>query len=444
MLDRLRSVDLSRLNLRRDAHTGASISLFWALTRFYSRLGDPVGVLETTDDIPAFADTLRIAPVVRSRTGFAYSSDHEVCSVVLRSPDASADVPESRNLFESILIGPMLPPDRIDPLLDAIIAKDGAAHTRIRRLVQPAFTHRVMQGWREATERAAQQLVDALPADRPFDLVHDLAGPLPMAVICEVLGVPYVDRERFSGWGDTLASGLDRPRSLAHARSMDVAAEGLTNYLAELLAERRKNPAEDLLSSMAQAEVDSDRLDDRDIVGTASFLLLAGFETTVNLLGAGTEVLLRHPDQFAEVLADPELIPDMVEEALRYVSPVQYTFRTALAPIELPGGEVLDARETMVLMIVGANRDPKVFDDPDRFDIHRANARKHLAFGFGIHHCLGAALARMEAEVAWRTLFARFPDPDAWRIAGEPVPNPGRMIHGLRSLPVQVSSRVPV
>ena len=444
MLDRLRSVDLSRLNLRRDAHTGASISLFWALTRFYSRLGDPVGVLETTDDIPAFADTLRIAPVVRSRTGFAYCSDHEVCSVVLRSPDASADVPESRNLFESILIGPMLPPDRIDPLLDAIIAKDGAAHTRIRRLVQPAFTHRVMQGWREATKRAAQQLVDALPADRPFDLVHDLAGPLPMAVICEVLGVPYVDREQFSAWGDTLASGLDRPRSLAHARSMEAAAEGLTNYLAELLAERRKNPADDLLSSMAQAEVDGDRLDDRDIVGTASFLLLAGFETTVNLLGAGTEVLLRHPEQFAEVLADPELIPDMVEEALRYVSPVQYTFRTALAPIELPGGDVLDTRETMVLMIVGANRDPKVFDDPDRFDIHRPNARKHLAFGFGIHHCLGAALARMEAEVAWRTLFARFPDPAAWRIAGEPVPNPGRMIHGLRSLPVQVSSRVPV
>jgi cytochrome P450 len=364
--------------------------------------------------------------------------------VVLRSPDASADVPESRNLFESILIGPMLPPDRIDPLLDAIIAKDGAAHTRIRRLVQPAFTHRVMQGWREATKRAAQQLVDALPADRPFDLVHDLAGPLPMAVICEVLGVPYVDREQFSAWGDTLASGLDRPRSLAHARSMEAAAEGLTNYLAELLAERRKNPADDLLSSMAQAEVDGDRLDDRDIVGTASFLLLAGFETTVNLLGAGTEVLLRHPDQFAEVLADPELIPDMVEEALRYVSPVQYTFRTALAPIELPGGEVLDTRETMVLMIVGANRDPRVFDDPDRFDIHRPNARKHLAFGFGIHHCLGAALARMEAEVAWRTLFARFPDPAAWRIAGEPVPNPGRMIHGLRSLPVQVSSRVPV
>jgi len=171
-------------------------------------------------------------------------------------------------------------------------------------------------------------------------------------------------------------------------------------------------------------------------------LLLAGFETTVNLLGAGTEVLMRHPDQFTEVLANPELIPNMVEEALRYVTPVQYTFRTALAPIELPGGDVLDERETIVVMLVGANRDPRVFTDPYAFDIHRDNARKHLAFGFGIHHCLGAALARMEAEVAWRTLFARFPDPAGWNIAGEPVPNRGRMIHGLRSLPVRLGAPV--
>lgn len=434
---------LPRLDLKRDAHLSASIGLFWAITQVYSRLGDPVGVLETTDDIPAFADSLRGEPIVRSRTGFAYTADYDVCSAILRSPDASADVPDARNLFESILLGPSLPPDRIDPLLDAIITKDGAAHTRIRRLVQPAFTHRVMQGWREATERVATRLVDAIPTDRPFDLVHDLAAPLPMAVICEVLGVPYADREQFSAWGDTLASGLDRPRSLGHARSMDSAAEGLTAYLADLLAQRRAQPADDLLSAMAFAEVDGDHLDDRDIIGTASFLLLAGFETTVNLLGAGTELLLRHPDQFAEVLADPELIPDMVEEALRYVTPVQYTFRTALAPIELPGGDVLDERDTIVLMLVGANRDPRVFSDPYRFDIHRENARRHLAFGFGIHHCLGAALARMEAEVAWRTLFARFPDPKAWSIAGEPVSNPGRMIHGLRSLPLQVASRVP-
>ena len=426
--------------IRRDAHLGASIALFWAITRFYARLDDPVGLLETTDDIPSFADSLRVAPVVRSRTGFCYSSDYDVCSAVLRSAEASADIPDARNLFESILLGPTLPPDQIDPLLDAIVTKDGAAHARIRRLVQPAFTHRVMQSWREATERVAGELVAALPADRTFDLVRDLAAPLPMAVICEVLGVPFADRDRFSVWGETLASGLDRPRSINHARRMDVAAQELIAYLAELLAERRAHPSDDVLSSMALAEVEGDRLDDRDILGTASFLLLAGFETTVNLLGAGTEVLLRHPDQFAEVTADLDLVPALVEETLRYVCPVQYTFRTALAPIDLPDGTTLAERDTIVLMLVGANRDPKVFTAPDRFDIHRENARKHLAFGFGVHHCLGAALARMEAEVVWRTLFARFPDADAWRISGEPVPTAGRMIHGLRSLPVRVTS----
>ncbi len=430
-------------DVKRDLHRGASISTIWALTRTYSLFGDPGGLLETTDDMVAFADSLRSGSVTRSRSGEVYASDYEVCSTVLRSPHASADIPEARNILESLLIGPRPPRDRIDPFLDAIISKDGAAHARIRRLVQPAFTHRIMQGWRDATERVAAQLVEALPDGQPFDLVRDLAAPLPMAVICEILGVPYADRNQFSAWGDTLAEGLDRPRSLGQARRMDVASRALVGYLGDLLEKRRINPSGDLLSSMATAEVDGDRLNDRDIVATASFLLLAGFETTVNLLGAGTEVLLRHPDQFAEVLADPELIPNMVEEALRYVSPVQYTHRTALAHIELPGGDALDEGDTIVLMLVGANRDPKVFEDPSRFDIHRPNARKHLAFGFGIHHCLGAALARMEAEVAWRTLFARFPDPSSWRIAGEPLPNPGRMIHGLRSLPVQVSSRLP-
>jgi cytochrome P450 len=430
-------------DIKRDLHRAASIGTVWALTRATSLLGDPGGLLETTDDMVGFADSLRSAPMIRSRGGEYFSSDYEVCSTVLRSPDASADIPVARNILESLLIGPRPPRDRIDPILDAIISKDGSAHSRLRRLVQPAFTHRIMEGWREATERVAAELVEALPEDRPFDLVRDLAAPLPMAVICEILGVPFADRDQFSAWGDTLAEGLDRPRSLSHARRMDTASQALVGYLGELLEQRRANPAGDLLSAMATAQEDGDRLDDRDIVGTASFLLLAGFETTVNLLGAGTEVLLRHPDQFAEVAADPQLIPDLVEEALRYVTPVQYTFRTALAPIELPGGEVLGEGETIILMLVGANRDPQIFDEPNHFDIHRHNARKHLAFGFGVHHCLGAALARMEAEVTWRHLLARFPDPRAWSLEGTPVPNPSRMIHGLRSLPVQVSGRVP-
>lgn len=430
------------IDLKREAHVGASLGLFWAITRAYSLMGDPGGQLETCDDLVEFADGLRSQRVVRSRGGFRYSSDYETCAAVLKSPDASADIPEPRNLLESILIGPMPPADRIDPLLDAIITKDGDDHSRIRKLVQPAFTHRVMQAWRDAADRVAERLVDDLSAKHTVDLVKDWAAPLPMAVICEILGVPFTDRESFTAWGNTLAEGLDRPRSLGHARSMDAASASLTAYLANLLTQRRRAPEDDLLSTLAQVELDGDTLTDRDIVGTASFILLAGFETTVNLLGAGTQVLMEHRDQFAEVSANHDLIPAMTEEALRYVSPVQYTFRTALAPIALPDGSELREHNTIVLMLVGANRDPAVFTDPHRFDIHRENARRHLAFGFGVHHCLGAALARMEAEVAWRHLLARFPDTDSWQLAGEPVPNPGRMIHGLRSLPVRLEVSV--
>ena len=423
------------LDLKREAHAGASIALFWALTRAYSMLGDPGGELETTDDLIAFAERLRAEPVVRHRGSTSYTSDYDVCAAVLKSPDASADIPDPRNPVEWILFGPRVSHDRIDPLLDAIITKDGADHTRIRKLVQPAFTHRVMQSWRDATERIAGQLVDALPADQPVDLVRDWAAPLPMAVICEILGVPFSDRTTFTAWGDTLATGLDRARSLGHARAMDTASYELTTYLEALLRERRRAPSDDLLSTLALAELDGETLTDRDIIATASFLLIAGFETTVNLLGAGTQLLMEHPEQFAEVSADHGLIADMTEEALRYVSPVQYTFRTALAPIDLPGGATLPEGKTIVLILAGANRDPSVFSEPNRFDIHRDNARRHLAFGFGVHHCLGAALARMEAEVAWKRLLERFPDTDAWTFAGDPVPTAGRMIHGLRSLP---------
>jgi len=430
------------IDLKREAHVGASLGLFWAITRAYSLMGDPGGQLETCDDLVTFANDLRSQRVVMSRGGFRYTSDYETCAAVLKSPDASADIPEPRNLLESILLGPQPPAERIDPLLDAIITKDGDDHSRIRKLVQPAFTHRVMQSWRDAADRVAERLVDDLSTKGTVDLVKDWAAPLPMAVICEILGVPFSDRDTFTAWGNTLAEGLDRARSLGHARAMDAASANLTAYLANLLTQRRRAPEDDLLSTLAQVELDGDTLTDRDIVGTASFILLAGFETTVNLLGAGTQVLMEHRDQFAEVSANHDLIPAMTEEALRYVSPVQYTFRTALAPIALPDGSVMPTGDTIVLMLVGANRDPAVFADPNRFDIHRENARRHLAFGFGVHHCLGAALARMEAEVAWRHLLERFPDTDSWQLAGEPVPNPGRMIHGLRSLPVRLGAPV--
>jgi cytochrome P450 len=179
-------------------------------------------------------------------------------------------------------------------------------------------------------------------------------------------------------------------------------------------------------------------LTDREIVATASFLLLAGFETTVNLLGVGTRVLVEHKEALKEVSQNHDLIPNLVEEALRYVSPVQYTFRSAGSELVLKDGTDVKKGQSIVLMIVGANRDPKIFSDPDTFDIHRENAKRNLAFGYGAHHCLGASLARLEAEAVWKHLLLRFPNVASWRVAGDVVAKRGRVIRGLETLPMRL------
>jgi hypothetical protein len=252
------------------------------------------------------------------------------------------------------------------------------------------------------------------------------------------------DREHFNSWGNSLAEiGLDGPRSSAQLKELEIASKQLTDYMAELLAYRRKHPADDLLTSLANSETDGSTLTDREIVATASFLLLAGFETTVNLLSVGTCVLVEHKDALKQVSQNHELIPNLVEEALRYVSPVQYTIRSSSDQVVLSDGTTVAKGQSIVLMIVGANRDPKVFSQPDTFDINRENAKRNLAFGYGAHHCLGASLARLEAEAVWKHLLKRFPDVTSWKVDGEIIAKRGRVIRGLDSLPMNLGrSRV--
>ena len=421
------------------------IALSMSSQRFLAQVmalaGDPIGRLERASDLAEFSAGLREKSVQKSRIGVLISADYEICAEVLKSP-IWLTVPEPGNFLEEIFLGASSQSsDNVDIFLDSILGKDGDEHSRIKKLVVPAFTHRAMQSWKETADKIAHRLVQELPSGGRVDLVSALANPLPLEMICEILGVPLKDRELFNKWGNSLAEiGLDGPRTVGQVSELEMASKELTDYMAELLAYRRKHPEEDLLTSLANSETDGATLTDREIVATASFLLLAGFETTVNLLGAGTRVLVEHKEALKEVSHNPDLIPNLAEEALRYVSPVQYTFRSAGSELVLKDGTVVKKGQSIVLMIVGANRDPKTFSDPDTFDIHRENAKRNLAFGYGAHHCLGASLARLEAEAVWKHLLLRFPNVASWKITGDVIAKRGRVIRGLESLPMTLGS----
>jgi cytochrome P450 len=423
------------------ANVKTAISMFGlrALTQFMSLIGDPIGRLETAKDLPKFSASLRERKVHRSRIGVLITADYEICAEVLKSPNWRTYL-EPRNFLEKSFIETTASNEiEIDLFLDSILGKDGAEHERIKKLVLPAFTHRVMQSWKETADKIAKKLVQELPKDGQVELVSSLANPLPLEMICEILGVPFDDRKLFNGWGNTLAEiGLDGPRTLGQVKELKKASKELTDYMAELLAFRRKHPENDLLTSLANSETDGSTLTDKEIVATASFLLLAGFETTVNLLGAGTRVLIENKDQLKLVSENHQLIPNLVEETLRFVSPVQYTFRTSDTDFQMKDGTKVKKGQSIVLMLVGANRDPSIFSDPNSFLVERENARRNLSFGYGAHHCLGAALARLEAEAVWEHLLNRFPDVEKWKINGEFKIKRGRVIRGLDSLPLQL------
>jgi len=277
-------------------------------------------------------------------------------------------------------------------------------------------------------------LLDRMAAEREVDLIRDFAQPLPTIVIAELLGVPSSDQARFRVWSDALAElldplsgreGLDRPIS---------ANRELSAYLRELLAERRQAPRDDLLSAMSEAQEEGDSLAEGELVALASLLLAAGNETTTNLIGNAVLLLLRHKDERKRLQDDLALIPGAVEECLRFEPPVQLTDRAVVEPVELAGVR-LEPGTIVAALIAAANRDPEQFPDPDRFDVGRSENR-HLAFGSGNHYCIGAALARLEAQVALEGLLRRYPD-----FEGPPMPpawKPSIVLRGPTALPVRL------
>lgn len=404
------------------------------------RRGDVTGRLLDpamyADPYPTYRWVREQGTPVGTEFGLALAG-HDVCDAVLRSPHVISASGRRKELLGQ---GPRFQrwlfslPDRgdiIEPIgPESMIGLDGAAHARLRGLVKERFTPAAIERWRPRVEQIADELLDQVQGPS-FDVMNGFADELPVRVICELLGVPAQERAEFQRWGAAIATDLDALTPAHTRRAATRALHELTAYLTDLLRRCRGRPGDDLISDLLHQQ-DEQSLSPRELTGLCTLLLFAGFETTVNLIGNGVMALVEHPDQGDLLAADAALIPQAVEEMLRYDAPVQMVARIPQRTLEVEG-MVLPEGLVVSLFLGGANRDPAVFDDPDRLDVRRSNARRHLAFAAGPHHCLGAALARLEGEVAFARLLDRFGPP---RLAGRALRRRSFVIRGYRRIPL--------
>jgi cytochrome P450 len=385
-------------------------------------------------------------------TGLAPTSvDHALCTAVLRSPDFGSGVRSPDELSPPVRLAMRLgrggPLDAAEP--PSMLAVDPPDHTRYRRLVTRAFSARRVAALSGRVAEIAEELLDAMAAKaaagRPVDLVADYASLLPATVIAEMLGAPVAMRGQFLRWGAGAALSLDPGLTLRDYRRAQRDQTALQAWMAGHLDRLRRSPGDDLLSALVAVHDEggaggADRyLTDDELLSIASLVLAAGFETTVNLLGNGAALLVAHPDQLAALQEGRASWATATDEVLRFDSPVQRTGRLALRDTEVAGERV--AAGTLVIMILaGANRDPAVFTDPQRFDVTRTDADRHVSFSQGIHYCLGAGLARLEGEIGLRALFTRFPD---LALAGPPRRRETRLLRGYDAMPVRLGAAVP-
>jgi len=315
-----------------------------------------------------------------------------------------------------------------------MLSVDPPDHTRLRTLVNKAFTPRVVERMRPHIQEIADGLLDAVSDPARLDVVKDLAIPLPIIVIAEMLGVSPSDREQFKAWSTDIAgvlgSAMQPQDSIQRAQS---SSEELASYFSAIIEQRRKEPKDDLISGLIAARDHGDALSEDELLATCVLLLVAGNETTTNLIGNGTLALLRHPDALRQLQDDPGIIVSAVEELLRFDGPVQATSRVVLKDVEFQGRH-FKAGQVVITFLGAANHDPAQFSEPERLDLTRADNR-HVAFGHGIHFCLGAPLARVEGQVALSTLLRRFPDPEP--DFDEPDWGNSFILRGLKSLPAR-------
>ena len=371
-----------------------------------------------TDPYPTYRRLRTLDPVHRMRTIDAWAlTRYRDVEAVLRDHARFANA--DRVFVETISM--------------SLLELDPPAHTRLRLLVSKAFTPRAVARLHGRIQEITDERLDAVDGMQRFDLVAALGYPLPVTVIAEMLGVRPRDLELFKGWSNVLALSVNAILTAEQVRAIKQAADEAYAYFETIIDERRRQPREDLVSALLAAEEEGDRLTRDEMLAVMLLILVAGNETTRNLIGNGMLALLRNPGELRRLREDPGLLDSAVEELLRYDSPVQLDDRTVREDVEI-GGRSIRAGKRVVAIIGAANRDPEVFDDPDTLDIGRGE-KSHLAFGRGIHYCLGAALAVLEARVAFASLLDRFP---SIRLAAEPRYRDNVVLRGLDELLIEV------
>lgn len=395
-------------------------------------INDPVGLVATIGskaDAGAVHERIRRrGPLSRSLIGAYVVSSHRLCQQILR--DARVGVRHADGRSAQSADGRF---DTTSVLAASFLEFDDPQHARLRRLAAPAFRPAIIRGYAPRIESLAHRLIDDVERTGTFDLIADFAAPLPIAVISDLLAIPEPNRERFAEIGNIVGKALDGVTSRAQGQALMDAEHELAALFGHLSRERRKKPGDDVISTLVSA-VDADDITEQDLLATCVLLLIAGFETTVNLIGNAVSVMLAAGDPWQQLIADPGLAENAVEETLRFEPPVQFTSRLTHEPIELDGRH-LPAGATLVLDLAAANRDPEVFAEPTRFRLDRTGDVEHLAFSSGIHYCLGAGLARLEGAIALRVLSQRMP---TLHTVGKGCRRGGITIRGFASLPVTI------
>ncbi len=427
-----------REGVRSDIYWGLAHALPRLLLSAAARRGDLQGRMllapSSGDQVwQLLAEARARGPVLRSRLSY-YTVDHAAVKEILSSPDFRSGMPARPDSLLGRLLDRTAPrvPGPLEP--PSLLATEPPDHTRYRKLVARVFTVRAVDRLRVRTEAIAGELLDALDPAAPVDLIPSYCALLPVTVITEMLGVPPAQRNRILELGTRVTPSLDFGLSWRQFRALTAALREFDQWLDTHIGQLRRHPGEDLLSQLIEARDEQGALDDRELTMTAGLILVAGFETTVNLLGNAISLLHQHPGQLDRLRKDPALWPNAVDEALRLDPPVLLTGRvctraTSVAGVALPAGA------HVVTALAGANRDPAVFADPERFDVARENARDHVSFSGGRHYCLGASLARMEGEVGLRALVGRFPE---LRLLPGARRRPTRILRGYDSLPAML------